>query len=213
MDLKDMQYFCTIVEEGQISKAAKKLNISQPPLSLRLKEMEKELGVSLILRTSGQWKVTAEGQVLYHNCQQILSHANGLAETIRDVNSRCRGQVRIGIGSHCISFFQKIIPALMENYPDISCRTVVADSPTIERHLQERVIELAVLRLNLSVTVPHSICRSSGLWLFIPTSLNRRLKATASALRSWYNILCSFHAAGPIPTAFVPSWPHSSPNA
>lgn len=150
MDLKDMQCFCTIVEEGQISKAAKKLNISQPPLSLRLKEMERELGCTLILRTPGQWKVTFEGQALYHNCQQILSHANSLAETIRDANSRYKGQVRIGLGSHCVSFFQKILPTLMEQYPDISCRTVVADSPTIERYLQERAIELAVLRLNLS---------------------------------------------------------------
>ena len=150
MDLKDMQYFCTIVEEGQISKAAKKLNISQPPLSLRLKEMENELGCALILRAPGKWKVTTEGQVLYHNCQQILSHANGLAETIRGAVPRYRGQVRIGIGSHCLSYFQKVVPTLMERYPDISCRTVVADSPTIERYLQDRSIELAVLRLNLS---------------------------------------------------------------
>ena len=62
MDLKDMQYFCTIVEEGQISKAAKKLNISQPPLSLRLKEMENELGCALILRAPGKWKVTPRGR-------------------------------------------------------------------------------------------------------------------------------------------------------
>ena len=57
MDLKDMLYFCTIVEEGQISKAAKRLNISQPPLSLRLKELEEEVGCSLISRANGKWKV------------------------------------------------------------------------------------------------------------------------------------------------------------
>lgn len=150
MDLKDMQYFCTIVEEGQISKAAKKLNISQPPLSLRLKEMENELGCTLILRSSGQWKVTAEGKELYRRSQLILSHASGLAEAIRSAVSTCRGEVRIGIGAHCVSYFQKIVPYIIEQYPDISCRTVVADSPTIERYLQERSIELALVRLNLS---------------------------------------------------------------
>lgn len=150
MDLKDMRYFCTIVEEGQISKAAKKLNLSQPPLSLRLKELENEIGCPLILRSGGHWKITAEGQVLYHKCRQILSHTNGLAESVRNAVSECRGKVRIGIGSHCMSFFQNIVPTLIRRYPDISCRTVVADSPTIERYLQERTIELAVLRLNLS---------------------------------------------------------------
>ena len=150
MDLKDMLYFCTIVEEGQISKAAKRLNISQPPLSLRLKELEEEVGCSLISRSSGKWKVTKEGQLLYHKSQQILSHIEGLAESIRHIGSEFSGEVRIGIGTHCISYFRSIVPTLIEKYPRISCRTVVADSPTIERYLQERSIELAVLRLNLS---------------------------------------------------------------
>ncbi|WP_273524996.1 LysR family transcriptional regulator [Mailhella massiliensis] len=150
MDLKDMLYFCTIVEEGQISKAAKRLNISQPPLSLRLKELEEEVGCSLISRANGKWKVTKEGQLLYHKSQQILSHIEGLAESIRNIGSEFSGEVRIGIGAHCMSYFQRIVPDLIRKYPRISCRTVVADSPTIERYLQERSIELAVLRLNLS---------------------------------------------------------------
>ena len=150
MDLKDMHYFCTIIEEGQISKAAKKLNLSQPPLSLRLREMENEIGCPLILRAPGQWKVTAQGQALYRECQHILTHTNGLVESVRNAVSEYRGVVRIGIGSHCSSFFRNIVPSILERYPNISCRTVVADSPTIERYLQERSVELAVLRLNLN---------------------------------------------------------------
>ena len=45
MDLKRLEYFCAIVEKGQISKAAEALHISQPPLSMRLKELEEELDV------------------------------------------------------------------------------------------------------------------------------------------------------------------------
>ena len=91
-----------------------------------------------------------EGQLLYHKSQQILSHIEGLAESIRNIGSEFSGEVRIGIGAHCMSYFQRIVPDLIRKYPRISCRTVVADSPTIERYLQERSIELAVLRLNLS---------------------------------------------------------------
>lgn len=149
MDLKDMQYFCTIVEEGQISKAAKKLNISQPPLSLRLKELENELGCTLIHRNAGQWKISAEGQELYKRSQQILTHIAGLGESIKKIGSSCSGTVKIGIGAHCVSFFQKIFPKLVEKYPKISCRTVVADSPTVEKYLQDRSIELAIVRLNI----------------------------------------------------------------
>lgn len=149
MDLRSMEYFCAIVEEGQISKAAKRLNLSQPPLSLRLKEIEQEIGCPLILRSPGVWKVTAEGRLLYNKCRQILTHIQGLPESVRNASDQCRGSVRIGIGSHCVSFFQKIVPELTARYPDISCRTVIADSPTVERYLQEREVEVAILRLNL----------------------------------------------------------------
>lgn len=150
MDLRSMEYFCAIVEEGQISKAAKRLNISQPPLSMRLKEIEQEIGCPLILRAPGVWKVTTEGRLLYDKCRQILTHVQGLAESVRNASDACRGSVRIGIGSHCVSFFQKIVPELASRYPDISCRTVIADSPTVERYLQEREVELAILRLNMA---------------------------------------------------------------
>ena len=45
MDIRQMKYFKTIVEEGTISKAAKKLHMAQPPLSMQLKQLEEELGI------------------------------------------------------------------------------------------------------------------------------------------------------------------------
>ena len=50
MDIKRLEYFCAIIEKGQIGKAAQSLHISQPPLSMRLRELEEELGVTLIHR-------------------------------------------------------------------------------------------------------------------------------------------------------------------
>ena len=56
MELKQMRYYVTIVEEGTISQAAKKLNMAQPPLSVQLKSLEEELGVELVIR--GRRKLT-----------------------------------------------------------------------------------------------------------------------------------------------------------
>lgn len=72
MDLKRLEYFCAIVEKGQISKAAEALHISQPPLSMRLKELEEELDVQLIYREGKAWQVTPEGEALYQRAQFIL---------------------------------------------------------------------------------------------------------------------------------------------
>lgn len=159
MDFRQMLYFCTIVEQGQISKAAKKLNMSQPPLSLRLKELEDEIGTPLILRSGGRWEITKTGQLLYTKSRQILSHVNGLKEELRNVNDVLKGMVRIGICSHCISFFQKIVPIIAHEYPKITLRAIVEDSPTVEKMLREREIEIAVLRLQLS----HNNCTTYNL--------------------------------------------------
>lgn len=159
MDFKHMRYFCTIVEQGQISRAAKKLNMSQPPLSLRLKELEEEMGCTLILRSGGRWEVTREGQLLYDRAQQILTHFDGLVDSIKNARSDVQGKVRIGVCAHCSSFFQNVMPAVARDYPHISLRTLVADSPTIETLLQERTIELAVLRLQLN----HDNCTTCNL--------------------------------------------------
>ena len=83
MDLKRLEYFCAIVEKGQISKAAEALHISQPPLSMRLKELEEELDVQLIYREGKAWQVTPEGEALYQRAQFILSYVAGLEKDIR----------------------------------------------------------------------------------------------------------------------------------
>ena len=149
MDLKDMLYFCTIVEEGQISKAAKRLNISQPPLSLRLKELEEEVGCSSFPlqrkmeghqgRTASLPQESADSQSHRRTGRKHPAHRFGVQ---RRGAHRHRNALHILLSEHRST--------LIEKYPRISCRTVVADSPTIERYLQERSIELAVLRLNLS---------------------------------------------------------------
>ena len=65
MDLKQLLYFKTVVEEGTISAAAKKLNLSQPPLSQQIKQLESELGVTLMERGARKITLNEAGRVLY----------------------------------------------------------------------------------------------------------------------------------------------------
>ncbi|MFR4579446.1 MAG: LysR family transcriptional regulator [Clostridium fessum] len=62
MELRQLSYFTTIVNEGNISQAAKKLNISQPPLSHQMKLLEAELGVTLFERGSRRIRLTPAGK-------------------------------------------------------------------------------------------------------------------------------------------------------
>ena len=75
MDIKQLKYFLTIAEEGQITSAAKRLNIAQPPLSYHLKLLEEELGVKLVERGSRKIKLTDAGKILKNRAEQMLELA------------------------------------------------------------------------------------------------------------------------------------------
>lgn len=72
MELRQLSYFTTIVNEGNISQAAKKLNISQPPLSHQMKLLEEELGVTLFERGSRRIRLTPAGKTFYDRALAIL---------------------------------------------------------------------------------------------------------------------------------------------
>ncbi|MDQ9868369.1 LysR family transcriptional regulator, partial [Acinetobacter baumannii] len=72
VDIRQLLYFTTIAEEGSISAAAKKLHLSQPPLSYQMKLLEEELHLPLIERSARGIALTEAGRVLYKRAQGIL---------------------------------------------------------------------------------------------------------------------------------------------
>ena len=72
MDLRSLYYFVTVAEERNITRAAERLNMSQPPLSAQIKGLEEELGVQLFIRGKRQLTITDAGALLYRRARQIL---------------------------------------------------------------------------------------------------------------------------------------------
>lgn len=118
MDIKQMNYFKTIVEEGTISKAATVLHIAQPPLSISLKQLENELGVQLIKRGHRSIELTEAGKLFYKRCLQMISLSELTIHEMKDVQ---RKTIRIGITSSNTSLIQSPkINHFFKQYPDVS---------------------------------------------------------------------------------------------
>lgn len=152
LDFRRLLYFCTIVEQGQISRAARSLHISQPTLSQSLKELEDELGLTLIHREGGKWQVTERGQAFYLEAQRILTQMDDLSQNIRNPfakNADVFGEVRVGCSGFCLSFLRAILPRVEQEYPGIRIRLLVTDNIALENKVQSHGIDLAILHLPL----------------------------------------------------------------
>ncbi|WP_298067146.1 LysR family transcriptional regulator [uncultured Mailhella sp.] len=149
MDFKRLEYFCTLVEFGSFSKAATSLHISQPPLSQRIKELEEELGVTLIHRTSRSFQVTPAGEKLYHKAQFILSYIHSMEKDFLHIGKPVSGLVRMGVCPPCNSLLLSSLPELQEKFPQLTFRVWIMDNQSLERHMQEVHLDFCLVQLPL----------------------------------------------------------------
>lgn len=96
MDLRQLRYFVTVVEEGQITAAARQLHMAQPPLSQQIQLLEKELGVDLFIREHRHMELTEAGKLLYERARQILNLSDSARREISDFKQGLKGTLHIG---------------------------------------------------------------------------------------------------------------------
>lgn len=102
MDLKQLKYFVTVAEEGTISAAAKKLYMSQPPLSTQMKLIEQELGCQLFERGQKHIRLTESGKLLYERALTMLRMEAVMRQDLAACAREEKDTVRIGVVSSVI---------------------------------------------------------------------------------------------------------------
>jgi DNA-binding transcriptional LysR family regulator len=147
MDIKQLKYFLTIAEEGQITSAAKKLHMAQPPLSQQLKALEEELGVKLIERGPRQIQLTDAGEILMARARQILELSSSTINEIKDYSSGLKGTLAIGtVSSSGATLLNNIITDFNKKYPGIKFEIYEGNTFTTLELLNRGVIEVGIVR-------------------------------------------------------------------
>lgn len=146
MDLKRLKYFCTVVEHGNITQAARALNMAQPPLSKRLQELEDEVGVPLFLRGSRKIEVTPAGYFLYKKAGEILRSVEEAArETVLLAKSETR-TLKIGLTHLFQSYFKSLVIEIHRQNRNIEIGVTVSDSSHLELLLNNGLIDIALIQ-------------------------------------------------------------------
>ena len=147
MDIRQLKYFRTIVEEGQISGAAKRLFMAQPSLSQQLKLLEAELGVRLIDRGSRRIRLTEAGELLYERAGQVLDLLQTTATEIKDLQEGYKGTLAIGtIASSGVTLLPGLIKTFHQRYPNVNFQLYEGDTPRILDLLNNGLIEVGIVR-------------------------------------------------------------------
>lgn len=147
MDMRQLKYFLAIAQEGQVTRAAKLLNMEQPPLSRQLKHMEEELGVRLFDRNRMRLKLTAAGELLVQKAEMLLNQLDETIKEVKELEEGVRGVLSIGSVVSCISLLPRQIELFREKYPEVTYKISEGDHFYLGEQLEKREIELVIARL------------------------------------------------------------------
>lgn len=120
MDLKQLRYFATLAHELSFTRAARKLHVSQPPLSFQIANLESELDARLFNRTSRSVELSEAGKALLPHALAVLERIDEARHDVRRVASGLEGWVKVGLaGSHFLGPFPQFIKQYRERRPGV----------------------------------------------------------------------------------------------
>jgi len=97
MDVRKLEYFETVARLGNFTKAAEELHVSQPSITISIRSLEEELGVTLMSRNQRRVLLTTEGEILYQKAKHILADVNNTMQQMKDLGKAANKVIRIGI--------------------------------------------------------------------------------------------------------------------
>ena len=226
MNLRSLRCFLAVAEELHFGRAAKRLNISQPPLSQHIKALEEELGAVLFNRTKRAVRITDAGSALLDEARRLVSQADGLRHIVQRADGGGSGYLRAGfITSSVFTDARRIYARLSRGVPGVTVMWQEMNSSEQTEALREGQIDIAFLHappqhpglesrllvrdpMVMAVPEAHPVAgrRSASLADFAADDLVLPLRHMSPIF--YDSIISAYHAAGLSPT--VP--PHQPRN-
>ena len=133
-----LRMFYMIAKEKSITKAAKRLGLSQPSVSNALQKLEAQLDCQLVFRDSRHFELTMRGDKIYQECRDIFHSAERISILIRGATEEERGQVSYQIISNLVSpMLDELLRLYHQRHPSVMFQSEIHNSQTIVRNIQQ----------------------------------------------------------------------------
>lgn len=146
MELRQFYSFIAVAEELSFTKAAKRLQIAQPPVSRHIRDLEKELGVALFERNTSRVFLTDAGRSFLNEIRVVLQHVSQAVEAARQVGTGGAGTVRLGIGKGLGEVVSRIVNEYLRLVPRVEIDVRDLASGLQSEALLERNVDVGFLR-------------------------------------------------------------------
>lgn len=151
MNLRQIRQFLTVAETLNFRKAAERLHMAQPPLSVSIKRLEEDLGTPLFARLRRGLRLTPAGEAVLVHARQIGFHTDELRKVAVDASEGVGGTLRIGfVGSATYTLFPRTLPAFRTRYPRVTLDLRERQTSQILLEVAQGELDLGLVRYPLA---------------------------------------------------------------
>ncbi|REG86809.1 LysR family transcriptional regulator [Marinomonas pollencensis] len=155
MDIRPLRYFLAIAKSASFTRAAEQLQVAQPAVSMAIKKLETDLGLTLIHRSDRKISLTDEGKRLLLHAEKITQAVDDALLEMRELKGLNQGEVRVGIPSMLGSYyFPPILMAFRHRYPSINLKVIEGGTWQLQRMLEQGELDLSVI---VAETLPEGL--------------------------------------------------------
>ena len=146
MELRHLRYFVTVAEELNITRAAMRLNVSQPPLSRQIRDLEDEIGVLLLERSPKAVRLTAAGRVFFKEARRVLQLAEQAVKKVQSVPDTKAGEILVGYSpSPTVEILPRALRAFRKLAPKARAVLLDLSSDDMIDRLKAKTLDIALL--------------------------------------------------------------------
>ncbi len=153
MEIRVLKYFLTVAREGNITRAANFLHLTQPTLSRQLQDLEKELGQKLLVRGRHNISLTAEGIILRKRAQEIVELVEKTESEFNTINSTISGNIYIGCGeTDSMKYIADVMKNMQSSCPDIKFHIFSGNAEDVTEKLDKGLLDFGLLIQPINLT-------------------------------------------------------------